>query len=114
MIMDILKAANLALTFFLELCMVVAYGYWGFTTGGDLLTRILLGIGVPAVVIVVWGIFMAPTSSRRLRGLAHWVLEIMLYAGSMVALFIAGRPDLALIFAVIYAINVILRLIWKQ
>ena len=112
--MNVLKAANLALSFFLELCMVVAYAYWGLTTGGDLVTRLLLGIGVPVVVIVVWGIFMAPASSRRLRGLSHWILEILLYAGSMVALFIAGRPDLVLIFAVIYAINAILRLIWKQ
>jgi hypothetical protein len=112
--MDVLKAANLALSFFLELCMVVAYGYWGFTTGSDLVGQLLLGIGVPLAVIIVWGIFMAPASRRRLRGLAHWVLEIILFAGSMVALYVAGRPDLALIFAVIYAINVILRLIWKQ
>ena len=112
--MSVLKAANLALSFFLELCMLVAYGYWGFATGSEVLAQLLLGIGVPVVVIVVWGIFLAPASGRRLRGFSHWILEIILFGGSMVALFIAGRPNLALVFAVIYAVNVILRIIWKQ
>ncbi len=109
--MSVLKSANLALSFFLELCMVVAYGYWGFATGNGLIAQLLLGIGVPLGVIVIWGIFMAPASSRRLRGAAHWVLEIILFAASMAAVFMAGRPDLALMFAVLYIINVILRLI---
>jgi hypothetical protein len=112
--LSILKVTNLALSFFLELCMVVAYGYWGFTTGGGLIAQLLLGIGVPLTVIVVWGIFLAPASNRRLKGLPHWILEIILFAASMVALFIAGRPTLSIGFAVIYAINVLLRLIWKQ
>jgi hypothetical protein len=112
--MSILKAANLALSFFLELCMVVAYGYWGFTTGSDLIAQLLLGIGVPAIIVVVWGIFIAPASNRRLKGFRHRILEIILFVAAMVALYSAGRPTLALGFAMLYAINVILRLVWKQ
>lgn len=112
--MSILKAANLALSFCLELCMVVAYGYWGFTTGNTLIAQLLLGIGVPAIVIVVWGIFMAPASSRRLKGWSHWIVEIILFVLAIVALYLAGRPSLSLVFAALYAINVILRIVWKQ
>src|SRR5512147_1690550 len=97
--MSIVKAANLALSFFLELCMVVAYAYWGFTTGNTLIMQLVLGIGVPLIVIVVWGVFMAPNSSRRLKGTPHWILEIILFVGSMIALYSAGRTDLALVFA---------------
>jgi hypothetical protein len=112
--MGILKAANLALSFFLELCMVLAYGYWGFETGSGLISQFLLGIGVPVVVIVVWGIFLAPASKQRLQGMPHWALEIILFVAAIVALFVSGQPTWATLFAVLYAINVALRLVWKQ
>jgi hypothetical protein len=111
---SILKMANLALSFFLELCMVLAYGYWGFTTGSGWVMQLLLGIGIPLAVIVIWGIFLAPASKRRLQGALHWALEIILFVASIVALFIAGQPNWALIFAVLYSINVTLRLVWRQ
>jgi len=111
---SILKVANLALSFFLELCMVLAYGYWGFKTGSGLVMQLLLGIGVPLIVIVIWGIFLAPASKQRLQGVPHWTLEIILFVASIVALFIAGQPNWATTFAVLYAINVTLRLVWKQ
>ncbi len=111
---SILKVANLALSFFLELCMVLAYGYWGFTTGSGLIMQLLLGIGVPLIVIVIWGIFLAPASKQRLQGVPHWTLEIILFVASIVALFVAGQPSWAIIFAVLYSINVTLRLVWKQ
>ncbi len=112
--MNVLKAANLALSFFLELCLVVAYGLWGFATGSDLITKLALGIGVPAAVIVVWSIFLAPASKRRLTGIPHWILEIALFALSMVALYLADRAALSIGFAVLYVINVVLRLAWRQ
>ena len=112
--MNILKAANLALSFLLELCMLAAFAYWGFTTGTALIAQLLLGIGVPVVVIVIWGIFLAPASTRRLQGLRHWLLEISIFALAIAALYIAGQPTLAIVLAVVYAVNVILRLVWKQ
>jgi hypothetical protein len=112
--MSILKAVNLALSFFLELCMVLAYGYWGFKTGSGLVSQLLLGIGVPLVVIVIWGIFLAPASKQRLRSVPHWALEIILFVTAIVALFVAGQPGWATTLAVLYAINVTLRLVWKQ
>ena len=32
--LEVIKAANLALRFLLELCALGALGYWGFKTGG--------------------------------------------------------------------------------
>ena len=106
--------ANLALSFFLELCMVLAYGYWGFKAGNGLVMQLLLGIGGPLAVIVIWGIFLAPASKQRLQGVPHWSLEIILFVAAIVALFVAGQPNWAMIFTVLYSINVVLRLVWRQ
>jgi hypothetical protein len=47
--LEVIKGANLALRFLLELCALGALGYWGFKTGGGLVAKIGLGIGVPLV-----------------------------------------------------------------
>lgn len=65
--MEIIKPANLALRFLLELCILVALGYWGFKTRAGWAVKIGLGIGGPLVVAVVWEIFLAPNSSIRLQ-----------------------------------------------
>jgi 4-amino-4-deoxy-L-arabinose transferase-like glycosyltransferase len=113
-IMKILRAANLALSFLLELCMLAAFAYWGFTIGAGLFAQLLLGIGVPVIIIVIWGIFLAPASTRRLQGWSHWLLEIVIFVLAIVALYTAGQSTLTMIFAAVYTVNVILRLVWKQ
>lgn len=45
--MEILKNINLALAFLLELCMLAALGYWGFTPDQGLAIRVGAGVGVP-------------------------------------------------------------------
>ena len=53
MVLAVLKNANAALAFFLELGVLAALGYWGFQTGKGTIARIGLGIGAPAVAVVV-------------------------------------------------------------
>lgn len=65
--METIKSANLALTFLLELCLLGAFALWGFATGNGLPMQIGLGIGVPLVVAIVWGLVMAPRAARRLK-----------------------------------------------
>lgn len=111
--MEILKGANLALAFLWELCLLVAFGYWGFVTGDALWLKLLLGIGLPVLVAVVWGLFMAPKAARRLSRPWHEVAEVALFGLGALALFAAGQPTLAILFAVVFAINFVLRLVWK-
>jgi hypothetical protein len=51
--MILLKYANLALAFLLELCALAELGYWEFVTGGGLPAKIGLGVGVPLRVLVM-------------------------------------------------------------
>ena len=62
--MSLLKSANMALSFLLELCMLAALAYWGFQHEA-LILKIILGVGVPLAVVVIWGVFLAPRSARR-------------------------------------------------
>ncbi len=112
--LTIIKSLNLALAFFLELCLLAALGYWGFRIGPGWIARIALGIGAPAVVIALWGAFLAPTSSLRLHN--PWLLltEIVLFGAATAALYAAGRPTLAWILAALFVANTILAIAWGQ
>ena len=70
--------------------------------------------GAPLLVAVVWGILLAPASSRRLREPFHTLLEWVIFGLAFLALYIVGQAVLAGIFAVVYAVNFILRSVWKQ
>ncbi len=47
--LELIKGANLALRFLLELCALGALGYWGFKTGNTTIAKIALGVGAPLV-----------------------------------------------------------------
>lgn len=112
--MRMLPTANLVLSFLLELWMLAALGAWGFATGTDLLSRLLLGLGVPLLAAVLWGIFLAPKSTRRLRGLPLELLKLSIYGLAVAALYAIGQPVLALILALTVILNRILVHLWKQ
>ena len=113
-VMVIVKSANLALSFLLELCMLAALGYWGYKTGDGGFLQIALWIGAPLLVAIVWGILLAPASSRRLREPFHTLLEWVIFGLAFLALYATGQTVLTGIFVAIYAVNFILRSIWKQ
>jgi Protein of unknown function (DUF2568) len=110
----ILKPINLALAFLLELALLAAFAYWGFQTGSSTLVKILLGIGLPLLVALIWGIFMAPNSTRHLQGGAYLALKALLFGLGVAALMAAGRTTLGVLFAVVVVINTILLFIWGQ
>ncbi len=112
--MTIVKNANLALAFLLELCMLVALGYWGFVTGYGTLQKLALGLGVPLVVAVIWGFFAAPRATRRLTGAGLFALKALLFCMAAVALWVAGHPPLAVVFIAAVALNAALMAVWAQ
>ena len=111
--MEMLKNTNLALMFVLELCMLAALGYWGFTLDQGLAVRIAVGLGAPLLAAVIWGLWMAPKASMPLREPLHLILELIIFGMAIAALYAAQRPSLALMFGLIYTINVTLRYVWR-
>ncbi|MBA2394912.1 MAG: YrdB family protein [Ktedonobacteraceae bacterium] len=114
MVLTSAKNANLALAFFLELGVLVALGYWGFHTGQGMLAHLGLGIGAPALAVVVWALFGAPRSVWHLHGIQFLILRVLFFGSAVVALFAASQPILSVVFALACAINLTLVYAWKQ
>lgn len=114
MVMEVMKSANLILRFLLELGVVAGLGYWGFGSGTSVMLKVALGVGVPVVAVVVWGMFGAPRSTMALHGSMHLLLEVLLFGSAAVALWASGRPSLAVAFGVTVAINRVLMSVWGQ
>ncbi|HLO32795.1 MAG TPA: YrdB family protein, partial [Anaerolineales bacterium] len=68
--MNILKSLNLLVRFLLELCMLAALGYWGFKTQSGWVMKIIIGIGLPILIAVIWGLFLAPRATYPLQGVS--------------------------------------------
>ena len=112
--LELIKGANLALRFLLELCALAALGYWGFKTGGALIAKIGLGIGAPLVAAVVWGVFVSPQAPVQLPGVLVLILQVLVFGSAAAGLVATGHRTLAVVFAVIVVINAILMYVWGQ
>jgi hypothetical protein len=112
--MGILKSLNLALAFFLELCMLAAFVYWGFHLDTNIFFQIIAGVGVPLVVIILWGIWLAPNADLRL-GLGWLVLlKTVLFGLASIALILSGQSRFGIGLLGIFAMSEIFGLIWGQ
>ncbi|HMB23714.1 MAG TPA: YrdB family protein [Anaerolineales bacterium] len=111
--MSALKMLNLGVRFLLELCMLAAVGYWGFKTQTGMM-KIVLGIGLPVLLIVIWSLFVAPRAVYPLHGVSHMLLSLILLGSGAVALFASGRTALGWAYAIILVVNQILLIVWKQ
>ncbi|GLW97872.1 YrdB family protein [Microtetraspora sp. NBRC 16547] len=113
--LTVAKGTNLALMFFLELGVLISVGYWGFTLAAPLVVRILAGLGGPALFATLWGLFAAANGARfPLRGLARAAFEIAWFGGGAAALVASGLVTSGVVFAALYIVNGILRLVWHQ
>lgn len=99
-----LRALNLTLRFLLELCALVALGFWGATAVSGP-WRYALAAFAPLLFAALWGLFASPKAPFK-RGLTGQLLiEAVLFGGVVLALFGAGRPGLAVIFGVLVVAN---------
>ena len=105
MALTLIKNANLALSFLLELCVLVALGYWGFQTGQGTIAKIGLGIGAPMLAVVVWALFGAPKSVWQLQGPWFLILRVVFFGSAAVALFAAGQRVSGVAFALVFVLN---------
>jgi hypothetical protein len=112
--MMVLKGANLALRFLLELGVLVALCYWGFRSGEGTFARIALGLGVPLIVAVVWSTVMSPKARVRPPWSLHLAAEMVIFGLGPAALFATGQPLLGWIFAAAAVFSRALIFVWQQ
>ncbi|HEU0002873.1 MAG TPA: YrdB family protein [Ktedonobacteraceae bacterium] len=114
MFLTILKNANLGLAFLLELGVLAALAFWGFSTGSGAFAKIALGIGFPALAIVVWALFGSPQATWHLNGIWRLLLQIVFFGSAAVDLYAAGQRVWGVVFALLFVLNTTLVYAWGQ
>jgi hypothetical protein len=108
---DAVRGVLLAVRFALELAALVALGYWGFTTEGGTVKKIVLGLGAPLLAAVLWGLFASP-KARFGNAVRQAAVEIAVFGSAALALAAARHTQLAVAFAVVAVVDsVLVRLI---
>ncbi|UVI33178.1 YrdB family protein [Paenibacillus spongiae] len=112
--MEWVKYANLGLRFIMELCALFAIGYWGFHTGSGYVVKIILGLGLPMLAAIIWGMFVSPKASIPTTGFIRLLLEIGVFGAGGIALYAEKHYKLALIYGIVMIVNLSLTYFWKQ
>lgn len=105
---------NAGLAFFLELAMLASFGYWGFYGDKGTLAKWGLGIGLPILAAVLWGIFLAPRAKYRLGKISGNLLALFLFLLAATLLYSTQHTLLAILFATLAILNRVLILLWNQ
>ena len=73
---------------------------WGFATW-DVPWNIVLGIGAPVVVLLVWALFLSPRAVLRLHPFLRAAVELLIYVGVTIAWWLMDQPIVGIAFAVV-------------
>jgi hypothetical protein len=108
-----LKQLNLVVKFLLELAALAAFGLWGASIASGV-WAVLLAIGLPVVVAILWGRFAAPRARRRLPLRLRAAFELGVFALAALALWQAASPAWGAAFAGISVVNAALLSVFDQ
>lgn len=86
-----------------SIVLVVAVGtlaLWGFALW-SFPWNIIIGIGAPVVVILVWALFLSPRPVLRLHPFLRAAVELSIYVGVTIAWWLMEQPIIGIAFAVV-------------
>ncbi|MFJ2550755.1 YrdB family protein [Microbacterium sp. NPDC087591] len=76
-VLDVVRAIVLVLA-------IASLALWGFATW-SLPWNIILGIGTPVVVLLVWALFLSPRPVLRVHPFLRAAVELLIYVGVTIA-----------------------------
>lgn len=109
-----LKTLNVLLSFFLEVAMLGAFGYWGYHAVENPSLRWLVAVAVPLAVALLWGLFLAPRAVKRVGSTLGITVTVLLFYLAALALMSTGHSTLGIAMMVLAAINRSFVAVWKQ
>jgi len=86
------RALVLVTRFLLELCLLAAFGVAGWEVGGGGAVGTVVAVAFAAAGAAVWGMWIGPKSSRRLRDPVRLGVEVGLFALGGAALWLVWSP----------------------
>jgi len=105
--------ANLVLRFGLELAALVALGYAGFNAEVGPFWRVALGIGGPLAAAALWGVLVAPRSSRRLPYPRRLVPEVIVFGAAVLALLVVSQITVGFVLAGLIGVHLVLNHLFR-
>lgn len=114
MILSLLQYANMGLAFLLELGVLASLCYFGFVVGKNWFARFGLGLGLPVLASLVWGLFGSPQATWRLSGFWFLLLQVIFFGSAAVVLYAASKRRLGMTFALLFVLNTVLAYAWGQ
>lgn len=99
--------ANDVVAFLVELAALAVLCAWGLQVGDSTAVRVLLGVGLPLVAVVVWGLFAAPRARYDVPAL-RLATKLVVLGGAAAASFGVLPLGATVAFAVVVAVNLVL------
>ena len=93
--------ALLTLRFLTELATLAALAAAGALADTAVAWRIVLAILGPVLFAVIWGLAIGPRAARRLSDPLRFMVEIVIFVATAVALGLVGYPVIAVVYAFI-------------
>ncbi len=103
--MAVLRIINLGVRFLLELAALAAFGYWGATMRASGALRVVLAIGLPLAVAVLWGLFVSPKARYSTGRRGQVGLGLIVFLVAALLLRERGEATMAAVFAVTAVIS---------
>jgi hypothetical protein len=92
--MEAMQNLHLFWRLLLEFCALIALNYWGFRVGRGWRMKIVLGIGVPLIIAVIWATFGSPGSSMEFAVILHLIVEVLVFGLPALVLYALGKRKL--------------------
>lgn len=82
------------------LVAIASLALWGLASW-DLPWNIVLGVGIPLLVILIWALFLSPRPVLRLHPFLRAAVELLVYVGVTIAWWSMDQAWIGIGFAVV-------------
>ncbi|MEX6686820.1 YrdB family protein [Danxiaibacter flavus] len=100
-----LKAIFQVIVFIMELVMLYSFGFFAYKAGSNTLTHYTLAILLTAGCIILWGVFAAPKSAKRLNMPYLGLFRCGMFLTAALFLFLLDLKTMAIAMAALAVIT---------